>query len=442
MRPFFDPLMQDARRRLKQASRTALTAAPRVLMALGEPSDCMLEGKAGRKARMAARKERAAQNRLNKRILIKKAAAMRAEAASLGFRIDEAGRIEKQNVLQRAPTNVALNQIKRKVEASLVAGSARKNAIQKQRSERHKPSRPDCIEPGIPWDHIDASGSTAAFSGDEASLAAPTFSTLAVSDALTFKSAEKASNGEADSPHPAEASALSLEEDGRNAAVLGSGAALWEEIERLEADSAHWKAACEEAKAAKHEAEAALAGMKSVLQGRDGAEETIRLKELSCASRQLAKTLAHPDSAVTPSEALGIAASLYPDRICVLESASASAAKADRHFRNGRRLLRLLLKLADDYYDLLEEKGDAEARKVFSNAEYAAKESDATSGGRLGEMREFVYGGRRIRMSRHLRIGNAVDRTRTLRCYFAWVPEEGKIVIGYCGEHLPVSTFH
>ena len=62
MRPFFDPLMQDARRRLKQASRTALTAAPRVLMALGEPSDCMLEGKAGRKARMAARKERAAQN--------------------------------------------------------------------------------------------------------------------------------------------------------------------------------------------------------------------------------------------------------------------------------------------------------------------------------------------------------------------------------------------
>lgn len=91
MRPFFDPLMQDARRRLKQASRTALTAAPRVLMALGEPSDCMLEGKAGRKARMAARKERAAQNRLNKRILIKKAAAMRAEASSLGFRIDEAG---------------------------------------------------------------------------------------------------------------------------------------------------------------------------------------------------------------------------------------------------------------------------------------------------------------------------------------------------------------
>ena len=57
-------------------------------------------------------------------------------------------------------------------------------------------------------------------------------------------------------------------------------------------------------------------------------------------------------------------------------------------------------------------------------------------------MRDFVYGGRKIRMSRHLRIGNAVDRTRTLRCYFAWVPEEGKIVIGYCGEHLPVSNFH
>lgn len=442
MRPYFDLLMQDARRRLNQAARSSSKAAPRVTLTRVEPSDCMLEGKAGRKARTAARKERAAQNRLNKRILIKKAAAIRAEASALGFRIDEAGRIENQNVLQRAPTRAALTLIKRKAEAFYAAGALRKKEEEKERTARHKPSRPECIDPGIPWDEIDASGSTAAFSGDEASLAAPTFSTLAVSGALTFKSAEKASSGKVDSPHQAEASALSLEEDGRNAAVLGNGAALWEEIERLEAYSAHWKAACEEAKAAKHEAEAALAGVKSVLQGRDGAEETIRLKELSCASRQLAKTLAHPDSAVSPAEALGIAASLYPDRICVLESASASAAKADRHFRNGRRLLRLLLKLADDYYDLLEEKGDAEARKVFSNAEYAAKESDATSGGRLGEMREFVYGGRKIRMSRHLRIGNAVDRTRTLRCYFAWVPEDGKLVIGYCGEHLPVANFH
>lgn len=442
MRPYFDLLMQDARRRLNQAARSSSKAAPRVTLTRVEPSDCMLEGKAGRKARTAARKERAAQNRLNKRILIKKAAAIRAEASALGFRIDEAGRIENQNVLQRAPTRAALTLIKRKAEAFYAAGALRKKEEEKERTARHKPSRPECVDPGIPWDEIDASGSTAAFSGDEASLAAPTFSTLAVSGALTFKSAEKASSGKVDSPHQAEASALSLEEDGRNAAVLGSGAALWEEIERLEADSAHWKAACEAAKAAKHEAEAALAGVKSVRQGRDGADETIRLKELSSASRQLAKTLAHPDSAVTPSEALGIAASLYPDRICVLESASASAAKADRHFRNGRRLLRLLLKLADDYYDLLEEKGDAAARKVFSNAEYAAKESDATSGGRLGEMRDFVYGGRKIRMSRHLRIGNAVDRTRTLRCYFAWVPEDGKIVIGYCGEHLPVANFH
>lgn len=442
MRPFFDPSMQDARRRLRQAARPGSAGAPRVTLTRVEPSDCMLEGKAGRKARTATRKERAAQNRLNKRILIKKAAAMRAEAAALGFRIDEAGRIENQNVLQRAPTRAALTLIKRKAEAFYAAGAQRKIEEEKERTARHKPSRPECIDPGIPWDEIDASGSTAAFSGDEASLAAPTFSTLAVSGALTFRNAEKAPNGEADSPHPAEASALYLEEDDQNAALPGSGAALRAEVERLKADAAHWKAACEAAKAAKHEAEEALAVMKSVRQGRDGADGTIRQKELSCASRQLAKTLAHPDSAVSPSEALGIAASLYPDRICVLESASASAAKADRHFKNGRRLLRLLLKLADDYYDLLEEKGDAAARKVFSNAEYAAKESEATSGGRLGGMRDFVYGGRKIRMSRHLRIGNAVDRTRTLRCYFAWVPEDGKLVIGYCGEHLPVANFH
>ena len=74
MRPYFDLLMQDARRRLNQAARSPSKAAPRVTLTRAEPSVCMLEGKAGRKARTAARKELAAQNRLNKRILIKKAA--------------------------------------------------------------------------------------------------------------------------------------------------------------------------------------------------------------------------------------------------------------------------------------------------------------------------------------------------------------------------------
>ncbi len=42
-------------------------------------------------------------------------------------------------------------------------------------------------------------------------------------------------------------------------------------------------------------------------------------------------------------------------------------------------------------------------------------------------------------MEQHLKIGVAADTSKTLRCYFAWLAEERRLVIGYCGEHLPVS---
>ena len=43
-------------------------------------------------------------------------------------------------------------------------------------------------------------------------------------------------------------------------------------------------------------------------------------------------------------------------------------------------------------------------------------------------------------MEQHLKIGIAADTSRTLRCYFAWLADERKLVIGHCGEHLPVSS--
>lgn len=446
MRPFFDFLMNDARRRLKQgARRSPCAAAALSIVPTGRlvPPECMLEGKAGHKARMSERKARAAQNRLNKRVLIKKAAAVRTEAEALGFRIDEAGRVARQNILQRAPVKAALNLIDKKAQAAVVKQQVRTAETGKNTEGNEKSFRPDTIEPEIPWDEIDASGSTCAFSGDESSLAAPSLSTLSISGSQPCKGVESLQDAPSALPEQGQtAPALCVQEDGENDAALGSSAALLDEIARLEADAARWRAECEEAKAAKHEAEAALAGMKSVLQDRrTSSNDDFRFKKLSSTSKRLARTLADPDMNVSPSAALGIVETLYPERICVLESAQASAEKADRLFRNGRRLLRQLLKLAGEYYETLAEKGDAEARKVFSNDEYAAKESDTTNAGRLGEIRDFVYRGRKIRMNRHLKIGTAADRTRTLRCYFAWIPEEEKIVIGYCGEHLPVAGF-
>ena len=148
----------------------------------------------------------------------------------------------------------------------------------------------------------------------------------------------------------------------------------------------------------------------------------------------------NPNLSVTPVEALRTAAELFPNRIVVLPSAYESADKVDRNSKRGGRLLKLLLKLGTDYFDVLTEKGDAEARKVFSPSEYSACESDTVRTGGLGRLRDFVYDGAQIRMEQHLKIGIAANTSVTLRCYFAWIAQEKKFVIGYCGEHLPVAS--
>ena len=45
-----------------------------------------------------------------------------------------------------------------------------------------------------------------------------------------------------------------------------------------------------------------------------------------------------------------------------------------------------------------------------------------------------------MEMFRHLKIGVDDDPTRTIRVHFHWDGDRQKIVIGYYGEHLPVSS--
>lgn len=54
--------------------------------------------------------------------------------------------------------------------------------------------------------------------------------------------------------------------------------------------------------------------------------------------------------------------------------------------------------------------------------------------------RTFDYEGEPVEMFRHLKIGVDEDVARTIRVHFHWDAEREKIVIGYCGEHLPVSS--
>ncbi len=81
------------------------------------------------------------------------------------------------------------------------------------------------------------------------------------------------------------------------------------------------------------------------------------------------------------------------------------------------------------------------ARMVFSSEEYSANESETVENSpTLSAKRRFTYKGDSIDMFRHLKIGKVDNVAHTLRVHFAWIPTEKKIVIGHCGEHLPISS--
>ena len=58
----------------------------------------------------------------------------------------------------------------------------------------------------------------------------------------------------------------------------------------------------------------------------------------------------------------------------------------------------------------------------------------------MRRQRTFDYDGTQVEMFRHLKIGVADDPMQTIRVHFHWDGARRKIVIGYCGEHLPVSS--
>ena len=99
------------------------------------------------------------------------------------------------------------------------------------------------------------------------------------------------------------------------------------------------------------------------------------------------------------------------------------------------------MRLVTTYRDALNDGGDSKARLVFGKSEYAAKESERVMAHKaMRRQRTFDYDGTQVEMFRHLKIGVDDDPTRTIRVHFHWDGDRQKIVIGHCGEHLPVSS--
>ncbi len=141
----------------------------------------------------------------------------------------------------------------------------------------------------------------------------------------------------------------------------------------------------------------------------------------------------------TPEECISLVGNLFPEKCIILDSAVESS-KDVVAFKRGRRLLDMLRRLVLDYRDAMIKGGDNEARVKFTNKEYSSNESETvTSNPALRRMRTFNYKGEAVSMFRHLRVGVADNTEMTIRVHFYWDGIDNKIVIGYCGKHLPIS---
>ncbi len=140
------------------------------------------------------------------------------------------------------------------------------------------------------------------------------------------------------------------------------------------------------------------------------------------------------DQGPTLEVSLRVVASMFSDRIVILDTAYDSA-RASADFLHKKKAFDLLWSLASSYWEsLVGGGGDGLARQCFGAA-YAAKESEKLSkSGR--SRRTFIYLGEEVLMERHIKIGTADNLSDTLRIHFEWKAQDEKIVVGHCGGHL------
>lgn len=127
---------------------------------------------------------------------------------------------------------------------------------------------------------------------------------------------------------------------------------------------------------------------------------------------------------------------LYADRVTILSSAWSSAEESAA-FKKPDKAWELLLRLATGYWKAVQNGGDSEGKKCFSDSTFAPRESETVEGRkRARERRTFRYKSEDVVMWKHLKIGNKDSITETWRCHFEFDADEKKVVIGHCGKHL------
>lgn len=140
-----------------------------------------------------------------------------------------------------------------------------------------------------------------------------------------------------------------------------------------------------------------------------------------------------------PEQLLKIISQIFKDRIVILDSAYQSARDSKR-FKHNKKLFLLMYKLATEYVEAVSSGGDLKALNIFGSS-YTANESESViKSPELSKLRTFLYKNESIKMFRHLKIGAADNVEQTIRVHFHWDSIEKKIIIGYCGPHLPIAS--
>ncbi len=229
-----------------------------------------------------------------------------------------------------------------------------------------------------------------------------------------------------------------LRQELENATRLEHEQAQWiEELERendrLETEIAEVRAEIDDARSEVNKKEYVIQSLKDRLEaagvGRGSSVDIERLINIACRNDQ-----------PTPLECLDVLQSIHGDKCIILDSARKSAKNMNR-FIHGRQLLSMLIRLVTDYRSALIDGGDSKAKKCFGKNEFAAKESETVVNNKaMRRARTFEYEGKLVEMLRHLKIGVEDDETKTIRVHFHWDAQKKRIVIGYCGPHLPVTS--
>ena len=210
-------------------------------------------------------------------------------------------------------------------------------------------------------------------------------------------------------------------------------AAFSDDYERVQNESARYEEEAKARDAEVREKDFQLQSLRAAMAGGTQPRDT------NFDAEPLVKLIARTE-APSPLECIELIEQLYGGTSIVLDSAKTSARKASG-FRRGRYLLDLLLRLVTSYRSALLEGGDSKARLVFGRNEYAAKESETVmNSSSLARYRTFRYDGTDVKMFQHLKIGAADDPTQTIRVHFHWDSDRELIVLGHCGEHLPVPS--